>query len=141
MKCLLPVAVLLLLPPLLAASAEQPAAQVKVKPVVSTTITASGQTITLPQTDVRVVVTTYDIAAGANLPEHKHPYARYAYVQAGTLRVTNTETGRSEVYKTGDFIVEAIGQWHKAANIGSNAVRLLVIDQTEGQQSNTMLRN
>ena len=36
--------------------------------------------------------------------------------------MTNTETGRSEIYKQGDFIVEAIDQWHKAANIGADAV-------------------
>jgi quercetin dioxygenase-like cupin family protein len=81
-----------------------------------------------------------NIPAGANLPEHKHPFARYAYVQAGTLRVTNTETGRSETYKQGDFIVEAIDQWHKAANIGADAVKLVVIDQVEGTGSNTVLR-
>jgi len=114
---------------------------VVVKPVVSTTVTASGQPITLPQKDVHLVVTTYDIAPGANLPEHRHPFARYAYVLSGTLRVTNTETGRSEVYKTGDFIVEAIGQWHRAANVGRGPVRLVVIDQTEGDRGNTEIRH
>jgi len=60
---------------------------------------------------------------------------------AGTLRVTNTETGRSETYKQGgDFIMEAIDQWHKAANIGADAVKLMVIDQVEGEHGNTVLR-
>ena len=131
---------LLFISPLHAAQSDQPEAAVVVKQVASTTVTASGQPITLPQKDVHVVVSTFEIPAGANLPEHKHPFARYAYVMAGTLRVTNTETGKSETYKQGDFIVEAIDQWHKAANIGSGAVRLVVIDQTEGDQSNTVLR-
>ena len=133
-------AALLLIPPLYAAQSDQPGATVVVKQVASTTVTASGQPITLPQKDVHVVVSTFEIPAGANLPEHKHPFARYAYVQAGTLRVTNTETGRSETYKQGDFIVEAIDQWHKAANIGADAVKLVVIDQVEGTGSNTVLR-
>ena len=47
-----------------------------------------------------VVVPTYDIAPDATLPEHKHPFARCAYVPAGTLRITNTETGQSNVYRT-----------------------------------------
>jgi quercetin dioxygenase-like cupin family protein len=131
---------LLLIGPLHAAQSEQPDAAVVVKQVTSTTVTASGQPITLPQKDVHVVASTFDIPAGANLPEHKHPFARYAYVLAGTLRVTNTETGRSETYKPGDFIVEAIDQWHKAANIGADAVKLVVIDQVEGEQGNTVLR-
>jgi quercetin dioxygenase-like cupin family protein len=131
---------LLLVGRLHAAPSEQPDAAVVVKPVTSTAVTASGQPITLPQKDVHVVVSTFDIPAGANLPEHKHPFARYAYVLAGTLRVTNTETGTSETYKQGDFIVEAIDQWHKAANIGADAVKLVVVDQVEGEQGNTVLR-
>jgi quercetin dioxygenase-like cupin family protein len=131
---------LLFISPLHAAQSDQPEAAVVVKQVASTTVTASGQPITLPQKDVHVVVSTFEIPAGANLPEHKHPFARYAYVMAGTLRVTNTETGKSETYKQGDFIVEAIDQWHKATNIGADAVKLLVIDQMEGTGSNTVLR-
>jgi quercetin dioxygenase-like cupin family protein len=131
---------LLFISPLHAAQSDQPEAAVVVKQVASTTVTASGQPITLPQKDVHVVVSTFEIPAGANLPEHKHPFARYAYVMAGTLRVTNTETGKSETYKQGDFIVEAIDQWHKAANIGADAVKLVVIDQVEGEQGNTVLR-
>jgi quercetin dioxygenase-like cupin family protein len=133
-------AALLVIPSLQAAQGDQPGGSVVVKPVASTAVTASGQPITLPQKDVHVVVSTFEIPAGANLPEHKHPFARYAYVQAGTLRVTNTETGKSETYKPGDFIVEAIDQWHKAANIGADAVKLVVIDQVEGEQGNTVLR-
>jgi quercetin dioxygenase-like cupin family protein len=131
---------LLLIGPLHAAQSDQPEAAVVVKQVTSTAVTASGQPITLPQKDVHVVVSTFDIPAVANLPEHKHPFARYAYVLAGMLRVTNVETGKSETYKQGDFIVEAIDQWHKATNIGADAVKLLVIDQMEGTGSNTVLR-
>jgi quercetin dioxygenase-like cupin family protein len=131
---------LLFISPLHAAQSDQPKAAVVVKQVTATAVTASGQPITLPQKDVHVVVSTFDIPAGANLPEHKHPFARYAYVLAGTLRVTNVETGQSETYKMGDFIVEAIDQWHKAANIGADAVKLVVIDQVEGEHENTVLR-
>ena len=122
------------------ADSDQSSAMVVVKPVVSTNVTASSQPIVLPQKNVRVIVTTFAIAKGATLPEHRHPFERYAYVTAGRLRVTNTETGKSDVYKAGDFIVEAIGQWHKAANIGSGTVKLIVVDQVEGDAGNTELR-
>ncbi len=131
-------------PALFIAAALHPATtapSVVVAPVLSTAVTASGQSITLPRTNVHVVVSTYEIASGANLPEHKHPFERYAYVLAGTLRVDNTETNRSETYRAGDFIVEAIGQWHQASNIGQDSVKLLVIDQIEGDQNNTVLRH
>src|ERR1700750_922262 len=113
---------------------------VVVTPLVSRTETASAQPIALPQKNVQVLVSTYDIAAGATLPVHKHPFPRYAYVLAGTLQVTNVETGKSTTYKTGDFIIEMIGQWHQATNVGDGPVKLLVIDQVEEGTQNTVLR-
>ncbi|HEY9216099.1 MAG TPA: cupin, partial [Ancylobacter sp.] len=67
------------------------------------TQTNTGQPIILPQKNVEVIVSTYDIAPGAVLPQHEHPFARYAYVMAGTIEVTNTEVGTTKTYKTGDF--------------------------------------
>jgi quercetin dioxygenase-like cupin family protein len=113
---------------------------VVVTPLASRTTTASGQPITLPQKNAQVLVSAYDIAPGATLPVHRHPFPRYAYVQAGTLKVTNVETGNSNTYKAGDFIVEMIGQWHQATNVGDGAVKLLVIDQVEEGAKNTELR-
>lgn len=82
----------------------------------------------------------YDIAAGAALPEHLHPFPRYGYVLSGTLQVVNTETGKVDEYKPGDFIVESVDQWHQGANIGQEPVKLLVIDMTEGENKNTVLK-
>jgi quercetin dioxygenase-like cupin family protein len=112
---------------------------VTVTPLWTKTETASGQPITLPSRDVHVVVSIFDIAPAASLPVHKHPFARYALVQAGTLEVTNVETGEAKTYTAGDFIVEMIDQWHRARNAGEDAVKLLVIDQVEGAVQNTLL--
>ena len=81
----------------------------------------------------------YDIPAGSKLPVHKHPNQRYAYVLQGTLQVTDVENGRSFEYKPGDFIVEMVDGWHYGANNGKGPVRLLVIDQVEKGQANTIL--
>jgi quercetin dioxygenase-like cupin family protein len=115
-------------------------APVTVRPVLSTTTTASGQPIVLPQKDAQVIVSTYEIAPGAVLPVHKHPFPRYALVQAGLLRVTNADTGKSDDYKPGDFIVEVVDQWHYGTNTGPDTVKLLVIDMVEKGQSNTVLK-
>jgi quercetin dioxygenase-like cupin family protein len=114
---------------------------VTVTPLYEMTETASGKPITLPQNNVRVIVSTFDIAPGATLPIHKHPFARYGIVQAGTLKVVNVETNDSKAYKAGDFVVEMIGQWHRAEKIGESAVKLLVIDQVEGKAANTILKD
>lgn len=114
--------------------------KVVVKPVMSATTTSSGQPIVLPQKDAQVLVSTYEIPPGAVLPKHQHPFPRYAYVQAGTIAVTNVDTGKTDTFKTGDFILEAVGQWHYGTNAGTVPVRLLVIDMVEKGQSNTVLQ-
>jgi quercetin dioxygenase-like cupin family protein len=123
--CWAGVAAIALASPCPAGAAES---SVVVTPLLSAITTPSGQPIILPQGDARVTVSTYVIAPGARLPIHRHPYPRYAYVEAGTLRVTDTDTTQSWVYKAGDFVVEVVGQWHFGENIGAVPVRLLVID-------------
>jgi len=114
--------------------------KVVVKPVMSTTVTSSGQPIMLPQKDAQVIVSTYEIPPGAVLPKHKHPFPRYGYVQAGTVEVTNTDIGKTETFKTGDFIVEAVDQWHFGTNKGDVPVKLLVIDMVEKGHANVVLQ-
>jgi quercetin dioxygenase-like cupin family protein len=114
--------------------------QVVVKPVLSTTVTSSGQPIVLRQKDAQVVVSTYEIPPGAALPEHKHPFPRYGYVLSGQLRVINDETGKTEDFKTSDFILEAVGQWHRGMNTGQEPLKLLVIDIAEKGQSTVVLK-
>ena len=127
--------------PLLVAQLQaQERKDVAVTELLSTTVTSSGQPIVLPQKDAQIVVSIYDVAPGAILPVHKHPYPRYGYVLSGELRVTNTETGRNDTYKPGDFILESVGQWHMGANIGGKPLKLLVIDIVEKGQTNTVVR-
>lgn len=119
--------------------AEEKAA-ITVTPVATADSTATGQPIRLPQGDVEMVVAIYEIAPGAVLPEHRHPYPRYAYVQQGTLEVDNTEAGKRIVYRPGDVVVEAVGQWHKGTNIGTDPVKLLVIDMIEKGTKNVEMK-
>jgi quercetin dioxygenase-like cupin family protein len=113
---------------------------VAVTQVLSTSVTSSGQPIILPAKDAQIVVSMYDVRPGAKLPVHKHPSPRYGYVLSGNLRVTNMETGQSDTYNPGDFIVESTGQWHVGANIGGEPVKLLVIDVVEKGKTNTVLQ-
>ena len=131
---------LMLVTSLLYADTQPVASKVVVKPVLSTTVTSSGQPIVLPQKDAQVIVSTYEIPPGAVLPKHKHPFPRYGYVQAGTIEVTNLDTGKTETFKTGDFILEAVDQWHFGANKGLEPVKLLVIDMVEKGAVNTVLK-
>jgi quercetin dioxygenase-like cupin family protein len=87
-----------------------------------------------PRADTLVVL-TYDIPAGTRLPLHRHPFQRHAYVLAGRLRVA-TPDGRRWDYGPGDVHVELLNQWHYAETLGTEAVRLLVVDEVEGDRAN-----
>ena len=104
-------------------------------------VTVAGQSIVLCRNPASIVFSICEIAAGATLREHKHPFVRYAYVLTGTLRVTNTQTGHSNLYKAGDFIIEAIGQWLQAVNLDDRPLKLLVIDQQADEKSNVVMRD
>src|SRR5262245_56229229 len=77
-----------------------------VKTLTNTDKTVLGQPLVLPRDHPAVVVSTYDIAPGARLPRHKHPFSRFAYVLAGDLTV-EFDDGVQHRYHAGDVIVEA----------------------------------
>lgn len=116
-------------PPILAALAILAAAPVST-PIASSTTTWSGQPYSVPSGQLQVTSQTVVIPAGGALGVHKHPWPRFAYVQEGTLRVTNDDAHVTRDFKAGEFVVEAIDQWHHAEVVGDQAVKLLVIDQT-----------
>ena len=114
---------------------------IAVTQLLSSTMTSSGQPIVLPQKDAQIVVSIHDAMPGAALPAHNHPYPRYVYVLSGNLQVNNLETGRTDTYKPGNFILESVGEWQTVASIGSEPLELLVIDIVEHGQSNTVQLN
>ena len=130
---------LILLPAMslgLSALAEGP--PVTVTTLVTTDKTVLGQKLVLPKHDPQLIVSIYEIAPGARLPRHKHPFSRYAYVLAGELTV-EFDGGLQRRYPAGEVIVEAVDSWHFGANLGAVPVRLLVIDQVEAGQPPTIL--
>ena len=84
--------------------------------------------IALPQGPLEVVASIYTLAPGARLPEHKHPFQRYAYVLEGALMVQQADSS-SRIYRAGEFIIEGVDRWHYGATVGDAAAKLLVIDQ------------
>jgi quercetin dioxygenase-like cupin family protein len=122
------------------ADTQEATGKVRATRIFSAVTTNSGQSIVLPKSNVEVVVWMYDIPGGSKLPVHKHPFQRYAYVLSGTLQVTDVEDARTFSYKPGDFIIEMVDGWHYGTNNGKEPVRLLVIDQVEKGQANTILK-
>jgi len=91
--------------------------------------TLSGQPIRAPAGDLRVTVTRVQLPVGGRLAAHKHPYPRVVQVVSGRLRITNLDTGQAREAKAGDWMVDAVDQWHEAATLGDEPVLLMTIDQ------------
>ncbi|MDP3174296.1 MAG: cupin domain-containing protein [Phenylobacterium sp.] len=111
-----------------AAVAKEPAPAEVVTEIARATKTATGQPITLPQGPLEVVASMYTLAPGVRLPEHKHPYQRYAYILEGELMVQQGDSA-PRVYHAGEFVIESVDSWHFGATVGAVPVKLLVIDQ------------
>ena len=137
MKSMLPVLALGLL--MLAGNAgADTAPPVTVKTLITTTKTDIGQPLVLPKRDPELIVSTYDIAPGAKLARHEHPFSRYAYVLQGDIAV-QFDDGSQKRYHAGDVIVEAVNTWHFGMNVGTQPVRLVVFDLVEAGKPATVL--
>lgn len=119
--------VCLMIPLLLAATPA--AAQPVTKPVASLDATLTGQPIVAPSGKLRVSVSETMLAPGGRLAAHKHPYPRVVQILSGRLRVTNLDTGTVSEPAPGDWMVDAVDQWHEAIVLGDEPVRILTIDQ------------
>ncbi len=113
---------------------------VVVTKLITSSQTAAGQPIALPQGPVEVTFSTFDIAPGAKLPVHRHPWPRYGYVISGTLTVKNEATGKETDYPPGGVILEMVNLWHYGENRGTEPVHLLVIDQVPPGTPSTELK-
>jgi len=99
------------------------------RPLATLDATLTGQPITVPGGPLRVTVSETTLAPGGRLAAHKHPYPRVVQVLSGRLRVTNLDTGAVYEPRPGEWLVDAVDQWHEAVVLGDEPVRLMTIDQ------------
>lgn len=98
------------------------------KPLAAIEATLSGQPIDLPAGHLKVTVTEVTIPAGGGLPAHKHPYPRLVQVLEGRLKVTNLVTGQSAEKGVGDWMIDAVEQWHEAEALDGKPAKIMTID-------------
>ena len=102
--------------------------------------TLSGQAIRAPSGDLRVTITQVELPAGGKLAAHKHPYPRVVQVLSGRLAIRNLDTGQTREAKAGEWMVDAVEQWHEAIALGDQPARLMTIDQAPPGQPVTIMR-
>jgi quercetin dioxygenase-like cupin family protein len=140
MRCALPTALPILTLLLIAAPAAAQVPPVPAKPV-TIDATLSGQPIRAAEGPLRVTVTQTVIPVGGRLPPHKHPYPRVVNVLAGRLKITNLDTGQVREAVAGDWMVDAVDQWHEAQVLGDEPARLMTIDQAPPGAAVTIPKN
>jgi quercetin dioxygenase-like cupin family protein len=114
---------------------------VTVTQLAHTESTNSGQPLKLPKGAVEMDAIAVDIPAGQSLPIHQHPWSRFFYVERGTLRVTNHDTGKSMDFRAGEAGAEAVGQWHEGRAIGDGPVRVIAIDLVPPGAKTTIMQS
>jgi len=114
--------------------------QIKVTPILQTTVTASGQPIRYPRTNSpQVTAVQVVIPSGAETGWHIHPFPCYAYILSGTLTVEIH--GKSpRVLHPGDALVETVNTLHNGTNKGSQPVRLVMFVTGEAGKPFTVRR-
>jgi len=105
------------------------AAQVKFSatPVLQSGTTATGTSITYPQTDsAEVTALVLDIGPGGETGRHMHPYPTLVYVLEGAIDV-EMDAGVVHPYKAGNSFLEAVNTWHNGKNNGTTPAKVLVV--------------
>ena len=100
---------------------------VKVKRVLQTTTTTSGDPIRYPTvSDPEVQTLFVEIPPGAETGWHTHPVLAYAYILAGTIEV-DSEGGGKRIFKAGDSFAEMVDHRHNGRVVGDETVKILMI--------------
>jgi len=100
---------------------------VKVKRILQTTTTTSGDPIHYPSfTDPEVQSLIVEIPPGGETGWHTHPVPAYAYILAGTIEV-DSEGGAQRIFKAGDSFAEMVDHRHNGRVVGDETVRILMI--------------
>ncbi|MBB3929960.1 quercetin dioxygenase-like cupin family protein [Kaistia hirudinis] len=100
---------------------------VKVKRLLDTQTTSSGEPIRYPDVDAPEVLTLMvEIPPGAETGWHEHPYPAYAYILQGTIEV-QTAGGEKRIFKAGDSFAEMVNRPHDGRVVGDETVRILMI--------------
>lgn len=112
----------------------------RVTPILRSTRTSTGQALKLPQGEAEVVAASVEIPAGGGIAIHQHPWSRLVYVERGSIRVTNHDSGSAIDFQAGQVIPEAVAQWHEAKALGADPVRLIAIDLVPPGVNNVIMK-
>jgi len=90
--------------------------------------TVLNQPLTYPVSGVAQISSAIiTLLPGEETGWHRHDAPLYGYILSGVLQVSY-DGGVVKTYKTGDALLEAVGTYHNGQNLGSQPVRILVVN-------------
>ncbi|MDR7121811.1 cupin domain-containing protein [Rheinheimera soli] len=114
-----------LLPFSFALSAIETNTAVKVTPVLKTSQSWDGVSLSYPQGQAEITGVRIEIAPGGETGWHLHPVPSFGVVLQGQLEI-KLKNGKTNVVKAGDALAEVVNTAHSGKNIGTEPVLLLI---------------
>jgi len=111
----------------------------KVRVVLSTGTTVTGQRIRYPAGRAHVTAQEITLEPGQETGWHTHPVPVIGYILEGELTVDYGAKGQ-KIYHKGDGFVEALNQPHNGRNTGQEPVKILaIVDGVQGVKAAVMV--
>ncbi len=107
------------------AAALDPTATVAVTPLLKTTTSWNGQSLTYPPGPAEITGLHLEIAPGGETGWHQHNVPSFAVMLEGTLEVT-LKDGQVKRLQAGDALAEVVNTPHNGRNVGTTSVKLVV---------------
>ena len=109
----------------LSAIALDPAATVRITPLLNTTTSWNGRLLAYPSGQAEVTGLQVEIAPGAETGWHEHPVPSFGLVLEGDLEVT-LKDGQIKRLHAGDALAEVVNTLHNGRNVGPGPVKIVV---------------
>ena len=106
--------------------------------ILDTNQTVINQQIVYPDGTAKITSTIITIPPNTQTGWHLHEALLYGYILSGELTVDYGEKG-TQVFKTGDALVEAMNWPHNGNNAGDVDAKILVVFFSSDQVENTVI--
>ena len=118
-------------------AAEKQLEYARVAPLIATSRTTVGETISYPQGTAKITSAIVTLKPGESTGFHKHGAPTYGYILSGAVTVDYGTHGK-RTYAAGTAFMEAMDVWHDGTNDGSAPCRILVVFMGSNESANVI---
>jgi quercetin dioxygenase-like cupin family protein len=120
-----------------ASAAEKQLEYARAVPLVATSRTTVGETISYPRGTAKITSAIVTLEPGESTGFHKHGVPTYGYILSGAVTVDYGTHGK-RTYQAGTAFMEAMEVWHDGTNDGPAPCRILVVFMGSDKSANVI---